>query len=108
LKVGEGQRGNRTVLQIWRMAPLCVMWCQWRERNARSSEDRELGLIELKKMVLQTLYSWRVMWHLSQASTLVEFLDLCTSFQLKSFCIHGLYCILFVYMGYAPLRFYMN
>jgi hypothetical protein len=23
----RGQRGNRTVLQIWRMAPLCVMWC---------------------------------------------------------------------------------
>jgi hypothetical protein len=51
------QRGNRTVLQIWRVVPLCVMWCLWREMNVRSFEDRELGFIKLKKMVLQTLYS---------------------------------------------------
>jgi hypothetical protein len=45
----RGQRGICTVIQIWRMAPLCVMWCLWRERNALSFEDRELGIIELKK-----------------------------------------------------------
>jgi hypothetical protein len=76
----RGQRGNCTVLQIWRMASLCVMWCLWRERNAWSFEDRELGLIELKKRVLQSLFSWRVLWHSSQVSMLVEFLDLCASF----------------------------
>jgi hypothetical protein len=53
----RGQRGNRTVLQTWQMAPLCVMWCLWREMNARSFEDCELRIIELKKMVLQTLFS---------------------------------------------------
>ena len=41
----------------------------------------EIGLTELKKMVLQTLYSWRVMWHSSQALTFAEFLDLCASFS---------------------------
>ena len=25
--------------------PLCVMWCIWRERNARSFDDCEKGLI---------------------------------------------------------------
>ena len=30
----RGQRSNHTILQIWRMAPLCVMWCLWREMNA--------------------------------------------------------------------------
>jgi hypothetical protein len=29
----RGQMGNCTVMQIWRMVPLCVMWCLWRERN---------------------------------------------------------------------------
>jgi hypothetical protein len=29
--------------------PLCVMWCLWRERNPRNFEDRELGILELKK-----------------------------------------------------------
>jgi hypothetical protein len=53
----RAQGGNRTILQIWRMAPLCVMWCLWRKRNARSFEDRELVLMELKKRVLQTLFS---------------------------------------------------
>jgi hypothetical protein len=77
----RGQKGNRIVLQIWRMVPLCVIWYPWRERNVWSFEDCELGLIELNKMVLQTLYLWRVMWHLSQALTLAEFLDLCALFS---------------------------
>jgi hypothetical protein len=42
------------VLQTWRMVPLCVMWCLWRERSARNFEDREIGLMELKKRVIQT------------------------------------------------------
>ena len=49
LESWRGQRGNRTVLQVWRMVLLCVMWCPWRERNARSFEDYELGLTKLKK-----------------------------------------------------------
>jgi hypothetical protein len=48
----RGPRGNHTVLQILRTAPLYVMWCLLRERNAWSFEDRQLGLIELKKRVL--------------------------------------------------------
>ena len=75
------QKGNRTILQIWRMALLCVMWCLWRERNERSFEDREIGRMELKKRVLQTLFSWRVLGHSPQVSTLVEFLDFCASFS---------------------------
>jgi len=42
------------------MAPLCLMWCLWRERNARSFDDCENDLLNLKKLVLQTLYTWRV------------------------------------------------
>ena len=41
----RGKRGNRIVLQSWRMATLCVMWCLWRERNVRSFEDHELGIL---------------------------------------------------------------
>jgi hypothetical protein len=77
----RAQKGNRTVLQTWRMVPLCVMWCIWRERNARNFEDRELGLLELKKRVIQTLFSWRVMWHSPQVSTIADFLDFCSTFS---------------------------
>jgi hypothetical protein len=68
LESWKGQKGNRIVIQIWRMTPLCMMWCLWRERNAGNFEDHEHGIIELKKMVLQTLFSWRVLWHSSQVS----------------------------------------
>jgi hypothetical protein len=53
----------------------------WRERNARSFEDRELGLMDLKKRVMQTLFSWRVLWNPLQVTTLVEFLEFCASFS---------------------------
>jgi hypothetical protein len=75
------QKGNRIVIQIWRMTPLCVMWCLWREKNARNFEEHEHEIIELKKRVLQTLFSWRVLWHSSQVSTLAKFLDLYASFS---------------------------
>ena len=86
----------------WRMVPLCVMWCLWRERNAQIFEDRELGLMELKKRVIQTLFSWRVLWLSPQVSTLAEFLDFCATF---SSCFVGSFCILPVYMGCAPCAF---
>jgi hypothetical protein len=52
----RGQLGNYNVLNIWRLAPLCLMWNLWRERNTRSFDDPENGLLELKKMMLHTLY----------------------------------------------------
>ena len=77
----RAQKVNCTVLQTWRMAPMCVMWCLWRERNARNFEDRELGLMELKKRVIQILFSWRVMSHSPQVSTFAEFLEFSASFS---------------------------
>lgn len=38
------------------MAPLCLMWCLWREQNARGFENCETGLINLKKLVIQMLF----------------------------------------------------
>jgi len=74
--------GNRLALHLWRMAPLCLMWCLWRERNARTFDNCENGLLNLKKLVLQTLYSWRVAWNTLFVSTFFEFLDLCSSFSM--------------------------
>jgi hypothetical protein len=49
--------------------------------NARNFEDREIGLLELKKKVIQTLFSWRVMWHSLQVTTIVDFLEFCATFS---------------------------
>jgi hypothetical protein len=49
---------NRNSLKVWQLASLCLlMWYIWREQNARSFEDRENALLELKKM-LQSPYKW--------------------------------------------------
>jgi hypothetical protein len=55
----RGQKGNKTLIPIWCMAPLCLMWCVWRERNARCFEDCEIDLMNLKRMMLQTMFMWR-------------------------------------------------
>jgi hypothetical protein len=33
------QVGRGTVMGVWRLVPLCLMWCHWREMNARSFEN---------------------------------------------------------------------
>jgi hypothetical protein len=43
---------------VWKMAPLCLMWCIWRERNARCFEDSARSLEDLKHYFLFTLYTW--------------------------------------------------
>jgi hypothetical protein len=40
------------------VALLCLMWCLWRERNARSFEDIETSVVELKRIMFNTLYTW--------------------------------------------------
>jgi hypothetical protein len=35
-------------LVVWRVIPHCIMWCLWRERNARTFEGCELSIAELK------------------------------------------------------------
>jgi hypothetical protein len=49
--------GNRLLVQIWRMARFNLIWCLWKERNARSFEHCETSLLNLKMLVLQTLFT---------------------------------------------------
>jgi hypothetical protein len=44
--------------EAWRLAPLCLLWCIWRERNAWLFEDVETSIVELRKRLLNTLYIW--------------------------------------------------
>jgi hypothetical protein len=42
--------------EVCRLVPLCLMWCLWRERNARNFKDVETSMLELQKRLLDTLY----------------------------------------------------
>ena len=44
-----GRRGNRSVKEVWRIAPLCLMWIVWREWNARCIEDQERRWMSSKR-----------------------------------------------------------
>jgi len=79
----RGQKGNQTLIPIWRMAHLCVMWCVWRERNARCFEDCAISLINLKKLVIQTLFLWRVRLQSIFECSYSNFLDKCSLFSLN-------------------------
>jgi hypothetical protein len=42
--------------EVWRLASSCLMWCLWREKNARHFEVVETSMLELHKRLLNTLY----------------------------------------------------
>jgi hypothetical protein len=55
---------------------------RWRERNARCFEDCEIGLMNLKKLVMQTLFMWREKLQ-SMSCSYSESLDRCSIFSLN-------------------------
>ncbi|KAG2720879.1 hypothetical protein I3760_02G054900 [Carya illinoinensis] len=55
-----GLRGNNQIKAIWKMIPICIMWCIWKERNERTFEDKERSLEELKVFFFRTLCTWAI------------------------------------------------
>ena len=68
--------GSRN-LAVWRMVPHCVMWCLWRERNARHFEDCERSVVDLKLLFFQTLYEWVYSLGLFSINSTMDLIDLC-------------------------------
>jgi hypothetical protein len=62
--------------EAWRLAPLCLLWCIWRERNAWLFEDVKTSMVELRKRLLNTLYIWIAFHHSLSVFTYVDFLKL--------------------------------
>jgi hypothetical protein len=88
-----GQEGCRNILEVWRLAPLCLMWCIWRERNARNFENRETSVEELKKIIFNSFYTWIAAHNCFLFSSFSDFLNCCSFFLLN----RGFSCILPVY-----------
>jgi hypothetical protein len=55
---------------------ISLLWCIWREQNARLFEDVETSMVELRKRLLNTLYFWIAPYLSLSACTYVEFLNL--------------------------------
>lgn len=56
-RVGNKLVWSSDILEDWRLAPLCTMRCIWGEQNARSFQDRETSMVELKKVIFSSLYT---------------------------------------------------
>ena len=44
----QGRFGRHRNIELWRIVPHCLLWCIWRERNARSFEGCEHFMLEIK------------------------------------------------------------
>ena len=64
-------------LDIWRIVLHCLMWCIWRERNARSIEGCERSNLEFKSFVFFSLLKWCLVLPYFSCFSLPALLDHC-------------------------------
>jgi Na+/H+-dicarboxylate symporter len=43
---------------VWKMTPICLFWCSWREITNRSFKDLESTFKEILSLFYLTLYFW--------------------------------------------------
>ena len=60
---------------IWLVIPLCLMWCLWRKRKAQRFEDRVVSMMELKYLLLNSLFGWTLSSPSFSNLWLLEFMD---------------------------------
>jgi hypothetical protein len=49
--IAGGREDSRSAV-VWKMIPLCLMWCLWSERNARCFDNSSRTLEELNSFFL--------------------------------------------------------
>ena len=59
---------------VWNLAPLCVMWSLWKERNRRIVEDLEKPFSHLQEQFSSLLFDCSRSWGFTEASSLPDFL----------------------------------
>ena len=73
-----GSFRNSSNAKVWGAVPLCVMWVLWRERNLRVFEGQERTVLDLKLVLLRTLFDSLHYSSNYSPSYFEEFLDSCT------------------------------
>ena len=72
-------RGRPHSAVVWKMVPLCIMWCLWSERNERFFEDSERSLEDLLHFFFSTLFTWTAAWLAPIVITFTDFISLFSS-----------------------------
>jgi hypothetical protein len=74
--------GTRFVIDVWRIALLCLMWTLWRDRKARCFEDHEKSKGGLKRILVKSLFHWTGAFNIYSFSNFSHFVEFCSSFHL--------------------------
>jgi hypothetical protein len=54
----RGQEGSHDSLEVWRMAPMWLIWSIWRKQIAWIFEDCKILVVELKSIMFKSFYTW--------------------------------------------------
>ena len=54
----QGPFGRQRNIDLWRAVPHCVLWCLWWERSSRCFEGMERSILEIKSLLLHSLFAW--------------------------------------------------
>ena len=73
----QGKFKQHRNIDFWRLVLHCLMWCIWREMNARCFEGCERSLLEIKSFFLHTLLVWSVVLSRFSCFSLPALLDYC-------------------------------
>jgi hypothetical protein len=50
---------SKTIIAVmWKMVPMCLFWCLWREKNDKNFENRERPLGDILSLFYEPLYLW--------------------------------------------------
>ena len=71
----QGRFGHYCNGDIWKVIPLCLIWCIWKERNSRSFEDIERSMPDLKLLFFRSLHDWFSVWRNQHFSSILDLLD---------------------------------
>jgi hypothetical protein len=71
----QGSLGRHQNAVIWRAVPHCVLWCLWRERNARTFEGCETSVVDLKLHFYRLLLDWLSVIGLFNFTNVIDLID---------------------------------
>ena len=74
----QGSLGQYQNAVIWRAVPHCVLWCLWRERNARTFEGCETSVVDLKLHFYRLLLDWLSVTGLFNFTNVIDLIDSCS------------------------------